>query len=352
MTVQNKILDNLTVAILLFNANLELTYINIAGEILLGDSSRHLKGKSAQSLFINDTKFIKDLEKSISHDEAFVNRELSLRIQSKNITINISATPIIEHDKATEILIELIQVDRHLRISKEEQLLDQQNTSRMLMRGFAHEIKNPLGGLRGAAQLLAFELEDNELTEYTKIIIEETDRMTSLMDKMLGPNKVPNKVSFNLHEALERVRQLVQAEVTDSITLVRDYDPSIPELQADKNQLIQVFLNIVRNAAQAIEGNSEGKITLYSRVIRQMTIAGKHHKLTAKIDIIDNGSGIKPELMSQIFYPMITGRSNGTGLGLPIAQSIINQYHGIIECSSTPDETIFSVYIPVGNVND
>ncbi len=352
MTVQNKILDNLTVAILLFNANLELTYINIAGEILLGDSSRHLKGKSAQSLFINDTKFIKDLEKSISHDEAFVNRELSLRIQSKNITINISATPIIDRDKATEILIELTQVDRHLRISKEEQLLNQQNTSRMLMRGFAHEIKNPLGGLRGAAQLLALELEDNELTEYTQIIIEEADRMTSLMDKMLGPNKVPNKVSFNLHEALERARQLVQAEVNDSITLVRDYDPSIPELQADKNQLIQVFLNIVRNAAQAVEGNSEGKITLRSRVIRQMTIAGKHHKLTAKIDIIDNGSGIKPEFMSQIFYPMITGRSNGTGLGLPIAQSIINQYHGIIECSSIPDETIFSVYIPVGNVND
>jgi len=352
MTVQNKILDNLTVAILLFNANLELTYINIAGEILLGDSSRHLKGKLAQSLFINDTKFIKDLEKSISHDEAFVNRELSLRIQSKNITINISATPIIERDKAPEILIELTQVDRHLRISKEEQLLDQQNTSRMLMRSFAHEIKNPLGGLRGAAQLLALELEDNELTEYTQIIIEEADRMTSLMDKMLGPNKVPNKVSLNLHEALERVRHLVQAEVDDAITLVRDYDPSIPELQADKNQLIQVFLNIVRNAAQAVEGNNEGKITLRSRVIRQMTIAGKHHKLTAKIDIIDNGSGVKPELMSQIFYPMITGHSNGTGLGLPIAQSIINQYHGIIECSSNPDETVFSVYIPVGNAND
>lgn len=352
MTVQNKILDNVTVAILLFNADLKLTYINTAGEILLGDSSRHLKGKLAQSLFMSDPKFIKDLEKSISHNEAFVNRELTLRIQSKNITINISVSPIIEPNKETEILIELRQIDRHIRISKEEQLLDQQNTSRMLMRGFAHEIKNPLGGLRGAAQLLALELEDNELAEYTQIIIEEADRMTSLMDKMLGPNKVPNKVSFNLHEALERVRHLVQAETNDSITLVRDYDPSIPELQADKNQLIQVFLNIVRNAAQAIEDNHAGKIILRSRILRQMTIAGKRHKLTAKIDIIDNGAGIKAELMSQIFYPMITGRSNGTGLGLPIAQSIINQYNGIIECSSNPGETIFSIYIPVGNAND
>lgn len=347
-----KILENLNEAILLFNNKLVLIYINTAGEILFEDSSRHLLGKSAQELFGSQTKFINDLQLCVQRNEGFVDldRELFISLHQKNITINFSVTPIIEPGQEVDILIELQQVDRQLRISREEQILAQQNTSSMLMRGFAHEIKNPLGGLRGAAQLLELELVNNDLKEYTQIIIEEADRMKVLMDKMLGPNKVPNKVSFNLHEALERTRQLVQAEVDSQITLIRDYDPSIPELQADKNQLIQVFLNIVRNAAQAINGT--GTIILRSRIHRQMTIAGKRHKLTAKIDIIDNGSGIKPSLINQIFYPMITSRNNGTGLGLPIAQSIVNQYQGIIECTSVPGETVFSIYLPVGNVND
>jgi len=173
--------------------------------------------------------------------------------------------------------------------------------------------------------------------------------MKKLVDKMLGPNKRPNKIKLNIHEALERVRQLVQAEVNDHIKITTDYDPSIPELKADKNQLIQAFLNILRNATQAIQ--IEGKITIRTRISRQMTIAGIRYKLTARVDIIDNGSGIKPELMNQIFYPLITGRNDGTGLGLPIAQSIINQYNGIIECTSNPGQTIFSIYLPVGNIN-
>ena len=275
---------------------------------------------------------------------------MTLDLFHKKITISFSATPIQENQQEPEVLLELQQLDRHIRISKEEQLLAQENISRMLMRGFAHEIKNPLGGLRGAAQLLELELQDNDLKEYTQIIIEEADRMKALMDKMLGPNKVPNKVTLNIHEALERVRQLVQVEVSDMIVIKRDYDPSIPELKADKNQLIQAFLNIIRNAAQAIQ--ETGEIILRTRIYRQMTIAGKRHKLVARIDIIDNGSGIKPELMNQIFYPMITGRNDGTGLGLPISQSIINQYNGIIECTSTPENTVFSIYLPVGNVND
>ena len=351
MTVYKKILDNLNEAILLFNNDLKLVYINTAGEILFEDSARHLIGKSAENLFGSPEKtLIRDLQQSTGGNEGFVDREVTLNLYHKNTTINFSATPIQENLKEAEILVELQQVDRHLRISKEEQLLAQQNISRMLMRGFAHEIKNPLGGLRGAAQLLEFELQDNDLKEYTQIIIEEADRMKALMDKMLGPNKVPNNVALNIHEALERVRHLVQAEVTDSIIIKADYDPSIPELKADKNQLIQAFLNIIRNAAQAI--HNQGEITLRTRICRQMTIAGKRHKHTARIDIIDNGTGIKPELMNQIFYPMITSRSDGTGLGLPISQSIINQYGGIIECISTPENTIFSIYLPVGNVND
>ncbi|NOQ63330.1 MAG: nitrogen regulation protein NR(II) [Methyloprofundus sp.] len=346
-----KILENINEAVLLFDATLNLNYINSAGEVLFEDSARHLLGKAASYFFTaHNSTIIKDLQHCIERSEGFFERELNLIVSNKKITISFSATPIIENEQPSEVLVELKQVDYQLRVSKEEQLLAQENISRMLMRGFAHEIKNPLGGLRGAAQLLELELQNDELKEYTQIIIAETDRMTALMDKMLGPNKVPNKVPLNIHEALERVRQLVQAEAVDSILIERDYDPSIPELKADKNQLIQAFLNIVRNATQAIQ--QTGTVTLRTRICRQMTIAGKRHKLTARIDIIDNGSGIKPELINHIFYPMITGRHDGTGLGLPISQSIINQYNGIIECTSSPDITTFSIYLPVGNAND
>ena len=350
MSVYKKILENVNEAILLFDNSLNLSYINTAGEVLFEDSARHLIGKPAKYLFASETMLINDLQYCIEHNEGFYDPVFNLMLAHKKITISFSATPILENEQAPEVLIELQQVDHHLRISKEEQLLAQENISRMLMRGFAHEIKNPLGGLRGAAQLLELELQNNDLKEYTQIIIEEADRMKVLMDKMLGPNKVPNKVALNIHEALERVRQLVQAETADSIKIIRDYDPSIPELKADKNQLIQAFLNIVRNATQAIQDT--GEIILRTRIYRQMTIAGKRHKLTARIDIIDNGSGIKPELINQIFYPMITGRHDGTGLGLPISQSIINQYNGIIECTSTAKNTTFSIYLPVGNLND
>ncbi|MCK5926082.1 MAG: PAS domain-containing sensor histidine kinase, partial [Methylococcales bacterium] len=145
--------------------------------------------------------------------------------------------------------------------------------------------------------------------------------------------------------ALERVRQLVAAETTGQIHITCDYDPSIPLLQADKNQLIQAFLNIVRNAVQACQGN--GKIILKTRVHRKITIGRRHYKLLVKVDIIDNGMGIKENMLGQIFYPMITGRAEGTGLGLSISQSLINQHHGMIECCSQPNKTIFSVYLPL-----
>jgi len=242
-------------------------------------------------------------------------------------------------------LVELQQIDRHLRISKEEQLLAQQSTSRMLIKGLAHEIKNPLGGIRGAAQLLEFELDAHELKEYTQIIIQESDRLKALIDKMLGPNKPSNKETLNIHEVLERVRQLVNIEVNNNIKILTDYDPSIPDLKADKNQLIQAVLNIVQNAVQAIQ--HDGQIIFKTRIKRHLTIGRKRHKLTAKIDIIDNGPGISDELMSQIFYPMITSRPEGTGLGLSIAQSLVNQHSGLIECESEPRNTVFTIYLPL-----
>lgn len=346
-----KILEHLNEAVLLFDRQLKLTYINTAGEILFADSARHLTGKRAEELLktIDPEQHI-DLNQCLYMDEPLVDRELTLEIINQSITVNFSATPVFSDDRVTEIIVELQQLDRHLRISKEEQLLAQQSTVRMLVRGLAHEIKNPLGGLRGAAQLLDLELHDEEMKEYTQIIIAESDRLQALVDKMLGPNKLPNKAFLNIHEVVERVRQLVLIEANGKLTVCQDYDPSIPEVYADKNQLIQAVLNIVRNAVQAMEGR--GMLTLKTRVCRQMTIGRKRNKLTAKIDIIDNGPGIDKEMMGKIFYPMITGRASGTGLGLPIAQSLINQHDGMIECESQPGHTVFSIYLPLENLDE
>lgn len=344
--MHKKILDHLNEAILLFDRNLHLKYINPAGEMLLADSAKHLVGNPAHKLFKTAHHGVfTDLLQRLNQHEPLVDRELILECMSQSVTVNLSATPILENGELSEVLIELQQVDRHLRITKEEQLLAQQNTSRMLVRGLAHEIKNPLGGLRGAAQLLDQELHDPELKEYTQIIIAESDRLQELMDKMLGPNKPANKSWLNIHEVLERIRQLAAVEAGSNISIKTDYDPSIPELFADKNQMIQALLNIVRNAIQALQ--TSGQIIIKTRIQRHMTIGRKLYRLAVKVDIIDNGPGIKPGLMGQIFYPMITGRAEGTGLGLSIAQSLINQHNGLIECESEPGKTVFSIYLPI-----
>lgn len=347
--MHKKILAHLNEAILLFNHHLVLIYINTAGEILLADSEKHLLGLDAKTLFKSSDSLLSDLQQCLTNNEPLVDRELNLIRPNHSITINFSATPILKKGQLNEILVELQQIDRHLRISKEEQLFTQQNISRMLVKSLAHEVKNPLGGIRGAAQLLELELPNEELKEYTQIIIQESDRLKSLMDKMLGPNKPSKKEPLNIHEVLERVRHLVNIEGNHNIKILTDYDPSIPDLKADKNQLIQAVLNIVQNAVQAMQ--SGGKITLKTRIQRNATIGRKRYRLTTKINIIDNGSGISHDLMSQMFYPMITSRAEGSGLGLSIAQSLINQHNGLIECESEPGNTIFSIYLPLENNN-
>ncbi len=343
-------MDHMNGAVLLFNHELSLTFINSAGEILLDDSAKHLIDQPAGKIFkLANSDILQNIQQCQRMFEPLIDRELPLYQIGNSITVNFSATPIIENGQLLHVLVELQQVDRQIRITKEEQLLEQQNTSRMLIKGLAHEIKNPLGGLRGAAQLLDLELKDPELKEYTQIIIAESDRLRSLMDKMLGPNKPAEKSVINIHETLERVRQLVNAETHDNIQIVRDYDPSLPNIYADKNQLIQAFLNISRNAVQALKDS--GEIIFRTRIKRYMAIGRRHYKLTLKVEIIDNGPGIQPELMGQIFYPMITSRAEGTGLGLSISQSLINQHNGLIECNSHPGQTVFSIYLPLENGN-
>jgi two-component system nitrogen regulation sensor histidine kinase GlnL len=349
--MHKRILDHLNSAILLFDQDLNLAYINTSGEVLLADSANQLLGMNARELFkTSDPALLANLKLSLTMAEPLLDRALTLNRIGQSVTITFSATPIVNDDGQPEVLVELLQVDNHLRISKEEQLLSQQNTARLLVRGLAHEIKNPLGGLRGAAQLLDLELIDPDLKEYTGIIIAESDRLQGLMDKMLGPNKLPNKKLLNIHEVLERVRQLVEAEASGNIQILCDYDPSIPDLKADKDQLIQAVLNIVRNAVQAVDGT--GMIKLNTRIKRNVTIGRKNHKLAVKIDITDNGPGIDAEMMNQIFYPMITGRPEGTGLGLSIAHSLISQHNGLIECKSEPGITTFSILLPLEYGND
>ena len=242
--------------------------------------------------------------------------------------------------------MELLPLDRHLRISRDEMHSAQHQASRAMIRGLAHEIKNPLGGIRGAAQLLEREFPDSEHREYTQVIIREADRLQNLVNRMLGPNRLPQKAALNIHEVLEHVRQLVQAEGQANASILRDYDPSIPELFADREQLIQAVLNLVRNAMQALMGEEDGTVLLRTRAKRQSTISGQRHKLVVQIDIEDSGPGISPEMIERIFYPMVTTRPEGTGLGLPIAQVLIHSHGGMIECSSRPGQTIFSIFLP------
>jgi two-component system, NtrC family, nitrogen regulation sensor histidine kinase GlnL len=342
--IQCRILDYQITAVLLFDAQLRLLYMNPAGEMLFAVSAQRLQGCQANE-FLVDENLLKILHGVIESGQPVTERELSIhRIYSKRITVDLTALPL--HDQQrTELLVEISQVDRQLRITREEGLLAQSHATRVLLRGLAHEIKNPLGGLRGAAQLLERQLNDEELKEYTQIIISEADRLQALMDKMLGPNTLPNRRIINLHEAIERVRQLAMAEISDGIRIRCDYDPSIPELEADLDQIIQAILNLVRNAIQAL--GDKGEITLRSRTLRQYTIGHTLHKLIARIDVIDDGPGIAPHMRESLFLPMVTGRADGTGLGLPIAQSMINANGGLIEWESQPGRTTFTILLPI-----
>jgi two-component system nitrogen regulation sensor histidine kinase GlnL len=341
-----RILDHLTDAVLLFDPDCRLVYINMAGEMLFAVSARQVLGMRAKEIFLlYDRTIEQDLKRTLEDGESLIKRNLSLGMPSQPATVNLTISAMLEQDRPIAALVQIDQVDRHLRISMEEQLLAQQNAARMLLRGLAHEIKNPLGGLRGAAQLLERELADEELREYTKIIMEESDRLQLLVDRMLAPNKPPRKSMLNIHRVLERVRQLVQVEAPAGVVIERDYDPSIPLVDGDSDQLIQAILNIVRNAAQAV--GQKGRIVIRTRIHRQVTIGYRRNRLAVKIEVVDDGPGIPPELLGQIFYPMVTGRADGTGLGLSIAQSLINQHGGLVECSSEPGNTVFSIYLPL-----
>ncbi|MDX1252433.1 MAG: nitrogen regulation protein NR(II) [Gammaproteobacteria bacterium] len=348
--INRRIIDGLTTAVLVFDDVLRLIYVNPAGEMVFEVSARRLLGLPVQDLLPGAALVVDAMRYALESGAPFAEHELQLALPGgRKISVDMTITPLAE-GRGGELLVELVQVDRQMRITREENLLAQLQAARAVVRGLAHEIKNPLGGLRGAAQLLERELVDEALTEYTGIIIGEADRLQNLVNRILGPNTLSQKRLANIHQVLERVRGVVLAEVPTGVSIIRDYDPSIPEFSVDPDQLIQAVLNIVRNAVQAIDG--AGDIILRTRIQRQITIGQQRHKLAARIEVIDSGPGIAPDMVERIFYPMVTTRPEGTGLGLSIAQSLVQQHDGLIECSSHPGQTTFTIVLPLEKGNE
>ncbi|KMQ73546.1 Signal transduction histidine kinase, nitrogen specific [Marinobacter subterrani] len=352
-TGYKSILDSLTTAVLVLEDTLQIRYLNPAAESLFETSMTRSHGQPFSEILVDSEDALKTLFAAVENGQSYTRREAEFLLTSgSRLTVDYSVTPI--SLDPTELLIEIQPRDRLMRISREEDIISQQETTRILVRGMAHEIKNPLGGIRGAAQLLDRELTSEDQREYTRVIIDEADRLRSLVDRMLGPNKALKLAPTNIHEVLERVSTLLEAESKGRLQFSRDYDPSIPEFRGDKEQLIQAFLNIARNAMEAAfehqGGNRNGEpptITFRTRTLRQFTIGHRRHRLVCRIDVIDNGPGIPPDLLQNIFYPMISGRASGTGLGLSITQSIIGQHHGLVECESEPGRTDFIIFLPL-----
>ncbi|WP_078084016.1 nitrogen regulation protein NR(II) [Microbulbifer mangrovi] len=347
------LLDNLTSAVLVLDENLSLCYLNSAAEDLVAASSARSIGLPLEEVVRESRSAQQALRSALATGEKYtVRRALWLLHNLEECTVDYSVTPLTDLGL---LLLEVQSMDRLLRIAREDALISAQETTRNLVRGMAHEVKNPLGGIRGAAQLLQRELvdlNDDGLGEYTQIIIEEADRLRNLVDRMLGPRQPVKLLPVNVHSITERAAQLIEAECDGALIIKRDYDPSIPDIPADSEQLIQAVLNIARNAMQAIAesiGLEAGSLTIRTRVQRQFTIGRRHCPLVCRIDILDNGPGIPEEIRERIFYPMISGRAEGSGLGLSISQHIINQHRGLIKCESEPGQTEFQIYLPLAS---
>lgn len=345
----NKILDYLDSSIICMSSELKIQQANATAEVFFDTSESALIDKPFSELLSKqeDNSILSSLEFSVANYHQVTEHEAELILfHGKRVSCDYSIHPIIDAD-SINLLLEIRPLDRHLEIAQEGQRIIQQIASQQLARGMAHEIKNPLGGIRGAAQLLEREISSPNLKEYTDVIIGEVDRLQALLNSMLGPNKKIAKSPINILEVLEHVASVVLAEFGQNLEIIRDYDPSIPEIQADKNQLIQAFLNIVRNAAQSVANQQKGIIVLKTRISRQHTILNKRHKLVMQIDVIDNGPGIAKDLIQNIFLPMVTDKADGSGLGLPIAQQIITGHNGIIQCHSSGRLTEFNTLLPL-----
>ncbi len=324
-------------------------FSNAALEDVLGISRRAMVGTAFADAFTEPSQLQNALEGAIENEFGAMRYDAWLK------RVGFDALPVhaiitrMEADNA--IIVELVPLEQQTRQEREERILEQAQSNKELIRNLAHEIKNPLGGIRGAAQLLELEMDSPELTEYTQVIIHEADRLQSLVDRLLAPHRRPHMVGdVNIHEVCERVRSLIVAEFPKGLRVVRDYDTSIPEFRGDREQLIQTVLNIAHNAAQALceqiaDGNAE--LTFKTRVMRQITFGKHRYRLALELHVIDNGPGVPDSIKDRIFYPLVSGRDGGSGLGLTLAQTFVQQHQGMIEVDSVPGRTDFKILIPL-----
>lgn len=337
-------LDMLVTAVLLLDERLAVRYANPAALDLFALGSRALVGRTLREVFQDNDVLSGAVDYARFRHGSYTEHDLLLGAPGHpKAHLNCSITPG-ELVGEEVLLVEFRPIDQELKIAREERMLDQSSANRELIRNLAHEIKNPLGGIRGAAQLLDHELDRPDLHEYTQVIIKEADRLQALMDRLLTPHRLPQRAETNIHEVLERVRSLVLAEM-DEIIVRRDYDTSLPPLVGDREQLIQAVLNVARNAAQAMKG--KGTIVFRTRIARQVTLHKKRHRHAICVQIVDDGPGIPPQIRERVFYPLVTGREGGSGLGLTLAQQFVNQHGGAIEFESEPGRTIFTLLLPL-----
>jgi len=340
------LVNHLTTAIVLLNARMEIVALNLAAENLFRTSHHQLQLEPISHLLLLDPLLKQQLQHSSNHQQSFTSRDTQIQqANGRTLWVDLSVTSV---DEQGSLALEIQPLERVKKLTQEARMSIQRQTSANLVRNLAHEIKNPLGGIRGAAQLLRRELSPS-LHEFTDIIISEADRLRDLVDRLIGPQRQTKKQRCNIHQVLDKIDQLLRAEAGDQIKLIRDYDPSLPELLIDANQMTQVFLNVGRNALQALTEHqiSDGQISLKTRALRRFTIGNHCHRLVCCISITDNGPGIATDQKEDIFFPLVTHRAQGTGLGLSIAQSLIQQHQGLIECDSQTGRTCFNIYLPM-----
>ncbi len=345
-----ELLDSLVTGVFLLDMDLRVLYLNAAAQTLLGLGSNQALGRSITDLTRGSETLMPLFERARGGAEGVVQRELAWPAPGGvDRILDCAVTQITLGQEIFRLLLEIEDITQHRRLTRENALLAQLGGSRLMVRQLAHEIKNPLGGVRGAAQLLERELLDPALREYTRVIISEADRLANLLDSMLGPGRPPAKQLINVHELLERVYHLLRSEAPEGVTVDRDYDPSLPPLTVDPNHIIQAMLNLGRNALQALSGGNvhAPRLVLRTRAVSNVSVGTQRHRLVASIQFEDNGPGVLAEIRDTIFYPLVSGRADGTGLGLGIAQDLVSRHGGLIEFDSAPGRTIFVISLPM-----
>jgi two-component system, NtrC family, nitrogen regulation sensor histidine kinase GlnL len=348
-----EMLDAMVTSVFLLDQELHVQYLNAAAQTLLGLGPNQALRRRITELTRGADTLLPMFDRARNGGEGVVQRELAWPGSgSVDRILDCAVTQVNLHDAQPWLLLEIEDITQHRRLTRENALLAQLGGSRLMVRQLAHEIKNPLGGLRGAAQLLERELLDPALREYTRVIISEADRLTNLLDSMLGPGRPPAKQLMNVHELLERVYHLLRSEAPEGVLIDRDYDPSLPPVTVDPNHIIQAMLNLGRNAIQALSGAPvhAPRLVLRTRVASNVSVGAHRHRLVASIQFEDNGPGVPTDIRDTIFYPLVSGRADGTGLGLGIAQDLVSRHGGLIEFDSAPGRTIFVISLPMDTV--